>query len=79
MQRERWEPKITDHENIEKAINLIYELMEMNQDIEPTLWCFAITFCLVNGFYQCGFTYEEFIEEHEKALEHYKNIFDVKI
>lgn len=69
-------PHKDDQKKIQNAIDLIYELMETNRQIESTLWMPATVFVLINGFKQSGFTYKEFREEVEAAFEHYKEFFD---
>lgn len=76
MKRERRPRKATDNSDIDKAINLIYELMEFNQSIEPTLWSSAVTFVLINGYKQCGYSYKDFRHEISTAFDHYEYIFD---
>ena len=76
MRRELRPRKETDNIDIDKAINLIYELMEFNPSIEPTLWSSAVTFVLINGFKQCGYNYKQFRHEVSTAFDHYESIFD---
>lgn len=78
MERERRPGKNTDNAEIERAINLLYELMQFNTQIEPTLWSSAFTFVVVNGYKQCGYTYEEFRNQIHLGFEHYKYLFDEK-
>jgi hypothetical protein len=78
MERERRPGKKTDNEEIERAINLLYELMQFNTQIEPTLWSSAFTFIIANGYKQCGYTYEEFRNTIHLGFEHYKYLFDEK-
>jgi hypothetical protein len=65
----------TDHMNVNKAIDEIYETMNKS-DIEITLWSPALIYVLISGYKNCGFTYEEFRLEMDMAFEHYKDIFD---
>lgn len=76
IQRETRPCKSTDNEEIEKAIHLIFELMDFNANIEPTLWAGAVAFVLINGYKRSGFTYDQFREEIAAVFEHYKAIFD---
>jgi len=76
MQRKIRIPKITDNEEIEKAINLIYDLMDFNQNIERTLWSSALAFVLIKGFKQSGFTYKEFRNDISQAFDHYEDFFN---
>lgn len=62
-----------DHENIQKAYDLIQETMYKNNNIESTLWSTAVWFSLLNGYKNCGISYEEFVEESSKVIKHYKS------
>lgn len=74
--REPRPKKETDNDDIEKAIDLIYELMECNPSIEPTLWSSAVTYVLINGYKQSGYSYKEFRKEISTAFDHYEHIFN---
>jgi len=76
MQRERRPRKSSDNQDIDKAVKLIYELMDFNTHIEPTLWSSAVTFVLINGYKQCGYSYKDFRHEISTAFDHYEDIFN---
>lgn len=68
-------PKSDDRDQLNKAINLIYETIEFNNNIEPTLWVCALYYILAKGHQQSGFTSQQFKTEMDKAFDHYKDIF----
>ena len=77
MRNKEFKPsKPDDNENVAKAINILDEVMELNPQIEQTLWCPAFIFVLIRGFKYCGFTYEEFRNEVHQAFEHYKGFYN---
>lgn len=51
-------PRDDDQENIQKAFDLIQELMSLNSRIEPSLWCSAMCSILAKQFLGCGYTFE---------------------
>jgi hypothetical protein len=71
--------KDTDNAEVEKAIELLYELMSLNRQIEPTLWVSAFFYILSAGFHQCGVPYEMLRITADKALTYYKPVFDIPL
>lgn len=69
--------KPDDNDNINKAIDLIFELMSLNK-IESTLWSSACVFVLANGYSQSKVSFKDFKEDMNNAFDHYKGIFDEK-
>lgn len=69
--------KKTDNENIEKGMLLLQNLI-LTSGIEQTLWASALMSTIVNGYKNCGFSYEQFCEEMERVKDHYKSLFDEK-
>ncbi len=69
-------PKKSDQEQVEKAFDLLYNIVQENPHIEPTLWASAMWSCLVNVYINSGTPHKEFCEETEKIKEHYKNRWD---
>lgn len=65
-------PLETDQVNMDKAFQLIMDLMHTNKHIEPSLWAGAVFSVFVNGYQQSGFSYEEFCEELKRVSKHYK-------
>ncbi len=76
MKLKKRKQKNNDQEKVDKAFDMIYELMSLNQSIEPTLWASAVWSTLVNGYKQSGFTYNMFQEEVKKVVVHYEEWFD---
>lgn len=62
-----------DQDNAEKAYRLIRDLMKINNNIEPVIWCSAVWGVLVNGYKQCNFSYEDFLQEVDEVSKHYKS------
>lgn len=76
MEREPRPRKESDNDRIDEGIDLFYKMVDDNHQIEPTLWASVTAFILVNGYKNCGYTYEEFRQENDKTFEHYKTMFD---
>lgn len=68
--------KEDDQENIDRAFNILKDVIKAYPRIEPTVWAAAIWSCLVDGYANSGVSYEEFCDEWYKVKEHYKNWFD---
>ncbi len=68
--------KKTDQDEAEKAFKLLKESMANHSEIEPSLWASAIWSVLVDGYVNCGFSYEEFQNEWDRVKHHYKPWFD---
>ena len=62
----------SDQENTEKAFNLIKKLMINHPEIESTLWASATWSILADGYKNSDFNYEEFVQETERIIEHFK-------
>jgi len=73
---ERRPPKATDQEEIQKAFLILKECMQLNHQIEPTLWVGAFWSILVDGYNSCGVSYDEFTKEWDRFKHHYKPWFD---
>jgi hypothetical protein len=69
-------PKNTDQEDVEKAFNILKDILNSHPRIEPTLWASAFWSCLVDGYNNSGFTYEQFCLEWENVKDNYKGWFD---
>lgn len=61
---------------IEEAAQLVSELVQLNPQIEMTLWYGALMSCFVRGHINTGFSYEQFRKEIKKVVEHYKPWFE---
>ena len=68
-------PKDTDHDQVQKAICLIKDLVNLNLNVEKTLWISAFVAILCDSYGQSGFTYEEFRKDMESAFDFYKDAF----
>ncbi len=68
--------KETDQEEVQKAFIILKECMELNPQIEPTLWAGAFWSILVDGYNSSGISYDEFTGEWDKLKQHYKSWFD---
>ena len=75
MRQKRY-PKETDDEEIEKAIRLLEELVELNSNIEMTLWYSAFHFAIAKGFKNTGYSYKEYVHESNKAIDTYIWVFN---
>lgn len=64
--------------NIQKAFDLVVQLINEHPEIEYTLWAGAIWTILVSGYINCGFSREEFIEEIARVSGHYKEWWNEK-
>lgn len=73
---ERRNPKKTDQEVVQRAFNMLKNLIEKHSEIEPTLWAAAFWSILVHGYNASGVSYEEFTKELDKLKHHYKHWFD---
>ena len=62
--------KPDDHENIQKAYELIIELMRFNPQIEASLWPGALFSNLVAGYENSGFSFRDFEYEILSMLKH---------
>ncbi len=69
-------PKPDDYENVNKAIDLIYNLIKLNPQIEAALWPPAIIYILAKAFIQCNFTHDDLLHEMNQAFTHYKSLFE---
>ena len=69
-------PHENDQEKIQRAYDLIMDLMNNHPEIEPTLWCGAVWSALVVGYKVCRFSYAEFRDEIFKISRHYKSWWD---
>ncbi len=76
MNKEPRPPKHDDNNRIQEGIELYYEMMAKNPQIEVSLWASVTIFVLVNGYKQCDYSYEEFRSEIDIAFDHYKFLFD---
>lgn len=66
------DPKTTDHDNVEKALNLLLELIRSHQkEIEPALWTSAMICALADNYEKSGVPYEFFKQEMEECMSHY--------
>ena len=68
--------KETDQEQTQKAFLILKECMELNPQIESTLWAGAFWSILVDGYNRSGMSYEEFTDEWEKIKYYYAEWFD---
>ncbi len=68
--------KETDQEQTQKAFLILKECMELNPQIEPTLWAAAFWSILVVGYNQSGMSYDQFTNEWDHLKHHYKTWFD---
>jgi len=76
MKLERRTSKDDDQDKIDRAVELIYELMGLNKQIEPTLWAGAVISVLVMGYKNSGSSYKHFRREMSDALDHYADWWD---
>jgi hypothetical protein len=65
-------PHPNDQENVQRAADLIDELVAMNPEIQPIFWVSASFSGIVNCFINSGISYERFCKEMNKMMEHYK-------
>lgn len=73
MALERRPPKKGDQDKITEAVNLIYDLMSLNQQVEPSLWAGAIISVLVNGYRNCGMSHKMFKTEMTQICDHFED------
>lgn len=70
--KERRPSQENDQANVEKAYQLIKELMSQHPEIEGSLWAGAVWSVFVNGYKQSDFSYEDFCQEVKDACAHSK-------
>ena len=68
--------KPTDQENVEKAYQILLELMESHKEIEKPLWIGAFASIITFGFKNNGFTHEEFMDEIDLMFGNCKQWWD---
>jgi hypothetical protein len=69
-------PKETDKNEIDKAISILSDCIELNPQIEPTIWISAFVEAIVRTYAVNRFSYNQFALELEKIKNHYKPWFD---
>jgi hypothetical protein len=62
-----------DEEKIGQAVDLIYELINLNPSIKSKIWAASILCVLVMGYKKSGFSYTNFRKEMIKSIDHYKD------
>lgn len=67
--------KHDDQKNIDKAVDLINELMDSNPGIEETLWSAAMISTVFQGYHNSGCTKKELKEEIFQMHDHYEKFF----
>ena len=67
------EPKPNDQEQVQKALDLIKEVANLNPDIEATIWVSACYSCIVSSYINSGITYDEFIRDISNGFKIYKS------
>ena len=68
--------KPTDTEQIDKGIDLVYDLIELNPQIESTLWLSVFVFMLMEGHRNNKIPYYLFRQEMNRAFEHYREYYE---
>ncbi len=68
--------KDSDQAEISKAIELIFETVELNPGIENNNWHAACLRIFVNSYADNGVTYEQFCGELERIRDFYKNLWE---
>lgn len=76
MSLERRPPKPSDQEKVSEAIELIYELIALNQQIEPSFWCGAIVSVLIMGYKNAGYSLEKIKNEINEIIDHYEELWE---
>lgn len=71
-------PKAFDELHTETAYLFLKNLINENLQIEPTLWLMAIWSTLVDGYISQGATHDQFVQECNRACEHYKSWFNAR-
>ncbi len=67
------EPKEDDQENIQKAYELLMDLIEQNErDIEAALWVGAMICALAENYEKSGISFQQFKTEISQCVEYYK-------
>lgn len=70
------EPKETDQEQARKATKMIFELMNMNPEIEGCMWIAGFGFVTARSLKKSGFTHEDFCKEMDKIKNRYASFWD---
>lgn len=70
------EPKEDDQAQIDMCFNMIKSTAISNPEIEGAIWvsvCFSL---IAESFKENGLSYEDYCEEMNNAMRHYKSWFD---
>jgi hypothetical protein len=70
------EPKDSDHENVEKCLDMLMELRELNDHIESNIWLAAYLSLVVTTHVVSGDSYRDFCKEMERGMKFYKSSFN---
>ena len=70
------QPKSCAQKKVQEGFELVKDLINKNQQIEPNLWLVVMWSILVDEYYQSGMTYEKFTKVWKKIKHHYKPWFD---
>lgn len=70
--------KKDDQENTERAYEILTETVNLNSDIERTLWVGAMISLLIEGFINSGISYEAFCAEWDRIKTHYKPWWEIE-
>ena len=73
---EKIETKESDREEVEKAAQMLINYMVDHPEIEPAIWSGALFSCIVNGFFNAGFTYERFSSQLDNLKKFYKKLLE---
>ena len=69
-------PKSNDQENTRKAYEILVEVVELNCEIERSLWVGAMLSFVIEGFIHSELSSKEFCSEWDRIKKHYKPWFD---
>ena len=73
------EEKLNDYkQDVVKAKNLIYDLVELNPQLVLGCWVSALIVVLVHACKDSGVSYDEFRLEMDRAFSHYKSFYENK-
>jgi hypothetical protein len=70
------DPNPDDQERINYAVDLMYDFIEKNEQVEPSIWISCIIYIFVNSHKRSDVTYEEFKIEMGKMVKHFEGKWD---
>lgn len=69
-------PKPDDQDQVERVRSLLWELCELNPDIEGAIWIAGAFSCIVDSYSSSGVSYDFFLKELSRMAKLFKFRWD---